>query len=265
MNSFSEKSLLALGEYYVYGLIDPRDNTIFYIGKGSGNRIFQHEQENLKHPDRKKLKLDRIAQIHEQGLEVRKIIINDQLTETEAFASEASLINIYNYFSSDQLTNVVQGHHTKGVLTVEEYEQIYAAEALQTKDIHHNLMVIKINRLYHRGMDPNDLYNTVRGIWFASMSKAKNVDYVLGVYHSLVVAVYKPTKWYKFGETPEKMEREDLFVTPGNQNRLFFVDDHFENVEPMDQAQIYYYGKSIAELPMNQKAQNPVTYLKPMQ
>ena len=33
MDRFSEKSLLSLGDYYVYGLIDPRSKQIFYIGK----------------------------------------------------------------------------------------------------------------------------------------------------------------------------------------------------------------------------------------
>ena len=27
--------------YYVYALVDPRDNRIFYIGKGRDNRVFQ--------------------------------------------------------------------------------------------------------------------------------------------------------------------------------------------------------------------------------
>jgi len=35
MDRFSEKSLLSLGDYYVYGIIDPRSKQIFYIGKGT--------------------------------------------------------------------------------------------------------------------------------------------------------------------------------------------------------------------------------------
>lgn len=35
LDKISEKSLLSLGEFYVYALIDPRSNAIFYIGKGT--------------------------------------------------------------------------------------------------------------------------------------------------------------------------------------------------------------------------------------
>ena len=56
VNAFNQQTIESLA-YYVYALIDPRDNRIFYIGKGKGNRIFQHAKDALYDED-KSLKLD---------------------------------------------------------------------------------------------------------------------------------------------------------------------------------------------------------------
>ena len=50
VKSFSEKALDALNGYYVYALVDPRNDKVFYIGKGIGNRVFSHEIESEKSP-----------------------------------------------------------------------------------------------------------------------------------------------------------------------------------------------------------------------
>ena len=133
MDRFSEKSLLSLGDYYVYGLIDPRNKQIFYIGKGTKNRVFEHEKESLGSPDSEKLKLKTISKIKDAGLEVEKIIINCNLTEEEAFAAEASLINAFNYISDAKLTNIVAGHHSAEALSVDDFERINGAVELEEK------------------------------------------------------------------------------------------------------------------------------------
>lgn len=43
---------------------------VIYIGKGSGNRVFEHEQENQKNTESEKLKLKTIVEIRAAGLEV---------------------------------------------------------------------------------------------------------------------------------------------------------------------------------------------------
>ena len=263
MDTFSEKSLLSLGDYYVYGLIDPRTNQIFYIGKGTGNRVFEHEKESLNSPNSDKMKLKTIFEINSLGLDVKRIIINSNLTETEAFAAEAALINAFNYVSDAGLTNIVAGHHSAEALSVEDFEKIYGAEELREEDVKHKILVIKINKLYRRNMPDDELYDSVRGVWRASMNNAQSVDYVFGVYNSLIVAVYKPTRWYKCKEAPEKRPRQDEILTPKTENRIFFVDEGFEKGYPHDENEAFYLGKSIAGLKLNQSAQNPITYLNP--
>ena len=182
MEGFTEKSLLSLGDYYVYGLMDPRTNQFFYIGKGTGNRVFEHEKESLSSPNSEKMKLKTISEIRSLGLSVKKIIINSNLTEDEAFAAEAALINAFNYVSNIGLTNIVAGHHSAEALTVEDFEKMYGAEELREKDIKHKILVIKINKLYRKNMSADELYDCVRGIWRASMSNVNAMNYVLDIF-----------------------------------------------------------------------------------
>lgn len=52
-------------QYYVYALVDPRTDPIFYVGRGVGNRVFQHiaDAEN-KNACSTSEKLDQIRAIH---------------------------------------------------------------------------------------------------------------------------------------------------------------------------------------------------------
>ena len=263
MDRFSEKSLISLGDYYVYGLIDPRSKQIFYIGKGTKNRVFNHEKESLSSSDSEKLKLKTILDIKEDGFEVEKIIINSNLSEEEVFAAEASLINAFNYVNNVGLTNIVAGHHSKEALSVDEYERIYGAVLLDEKDIRHKILVIKVSKFYKKGMDEKILYDTVRGVWRVSKEKVKKVEYVFGVYNSLIVAVYKPSAWFVCKENKDRLPKQNNVLTPKTENRLFFVDERYEQGLPLDENQSFYIYKSIAGFKLNKLAQNPITYLNP--
>lgn len=260
MEKFSPQSLLALGDFYVYGLIDHRNNKIFYIGKGTGNRVFEHERESLSNPDSDKLKLKTIAEIVSEGFEVKKVIINSNLTEDEAFAAEASLINVFNYISDIKLTNIVAGHHSTEALTVEEFERINGAEELSIEDIKHKVVFIKIAKSYRRDMSAEELYDVIRGVWNNKIENARFAEYILGVHNSLIVAVYKPTKWYRCKDALEKLPKHIEVLSNEIEERIFFVDEDFESGKPYDENQAFYYGKSVFEYKKVQKSTNPFVY-----
>ena len=263
---FSEKAVEQLNGFYVYALIDPRNNQVFYIGKGIGNRVFSHEIESGKSPKSEKAKLKRIQEIEAAGFDVKRIIVNWSMTESEAFAAEAALINMLSFLSADMLTNAVAGHHVHEAMTVEDFDLLYGAEHLKQEDIQHSIMVIKINKLYRKGMNPKELYDIVRGNWRASMAsiQKRNVEYVFGVYNQLIVAVYKPDEWHYVHDRIDVPQIDDLDeeTLERGKDRVYFVCQDYEH---LDENQQFYLHKSIADLKVNQSSQNPITYLTPME
>jgi hypothetical protein len=92
---FSHKTQEEL-KYYVYILIDPRDNKIFYVGKGYGNRVFYHINEVIFNP-RETEKLEIIRTIKIENLKVKHFIIRHGLEENEALIVESILIDFLTF------------------------------------------------------------------------------------------------------------------------------------------------------------------------
>ena len=262
ITAFSEKTLSAINGYYVYALIDPRSNDVFYIGKGTGNRVFSHEAEIEKSSETEKEKIRKIRDIESNGFSVKRVMINWGLSEQEAFAAEASLINLFNVISDVRLTNIVAGHHVHESLTVEAFELRYGAESLKPEEIKHNILVIKINKLYRKNMSNYEIYDAVRGMWRVSLNsiKSKKIQYVFAVYNGLIVGVYKPDEWHYVYENIDlpQHEKMDNDTFERLKNRVYFVCKRYDE---LDDEGRFYLHKSIAELKVNQSTQNPVSYL----
>ncbi len=129
----------SLRKYYVYALCEKRvDGTMipFYIGKGTRDRVWSHEdgeekekqlieekygndgEEFEKRKNELSAKYKRIGSIQEtEGKTVEKIIVKCGLTEYESFMCESTLINMFRMTGlkfvaneNDKLSNIVNGH-----------------------------------------------------------------------------------------------------------------------------------------------------------
>lgn len=91
--------------YFVYALIDPRDGSIFYIGKGKGDRPYRHLSEAKSGISCNPYKIRKINNILKAGYDCYEIkYLHKNLTEKEAFELE-----IKEIASHDNLTNISLG------------------------------------------------------------------------------------------------------------------------------------------------------------
>lgn len=187
--SFSPAVCEKIG-YYVYILRDPRDNQIFYVGKGANNRVFAHVQD-ANDTIIENAKLDRIRAIHAQGQKVDIVIHRHGLTEKEAFEVESALIDLLGL---PNLSNLVAGRdaYERGKMAISEVIAQYDAPTIS---IDVPAILIIINRLYRRGMSQIELYEATRKHW--KIGKRRNkAKYAITVSRGLIRQVYEIEKWY---------------------------------------------------------------------
>ncbi len=80
-------------KFYVYKLIDPETNIVFYIGKGTKSRYKHHLSPG--HLNKNTFKANKIRAIITKGLKPVVNIVFETNNEIEAFAKEVELIQYY--------------------------------------------------------------------------------------------------------------------------------------------------------------------------
>ena len=188
-------------KYYVYILIDPRDENIFYIWKWKWNRIYSHLNWAIKW-DKPSDKINLIHEILSWGHEIQHYIVRHWLTEKESLEIEWALIDFY---WKNNLTNVVLWHKSneRWIMDITEIIINYDAKDVIVED---EVILININNLYYFWISEEELYQATRKSWKARIERASKAKYALCHYHWIVREVYTINNWYDSVDNPWRIE-----------------------------------------------------------
>lgn len=222
MVQFSEMVTHQIG-HYVYALARPRQfsegrselrDRIFYIGKGQGNRCFNHAnlardrgEAALREGEHK---LAMIREIHSNGADVEIHIIAHGLEAEAAFDLEAVLIPLLGS------TNIVEGHGGRKLwLTTTEIVERHD-NPIQRRDtplLCENLLIVSLNKqkISQLMLDDEKLSEATLGNWVLAENKSAKVDILVGVKNSLIVSIFDvektPERLAKYHRTPPPKKR----------------------------------------------------------
>jgi len=238
---FSEKVSAELN-CYVYRLIDPRNGTTFYVGRGRGNRVFAHVAANLDLSESDAdtdLKLGTIRAIRNAGFDVQHVIHRHGMDEKTAAEVEAALIDAY-----PGLTNLARGSGSdRSIMHANEIVRKFEATPAVFTD---PVILINVNRY----TEDQDLYNAVRYAWKISEKKAREAKYILAVQKGLIIGAFEAQEW--------------RLATPENFPGLPETDAKrwgFRGREAPERVKRQYVGKRAPK--QKQGAANPIRYQSP--
>ena len=192
IDKFSPEIHQELGSY-VYKLIDPRDGSVFYVGKGKGDRVFAHIRAALKsmhlYRDEEKidLKLKTIREIKNEQMEPLHIIHRHGLSDKEAKLVEAVLID-----ATPGLTNMAGGvgSSDKGPASAEQIQRRYRAKTMVI-DPAHRVLAISVRMSKD---ERDEIYDAVRFAWRVNLKRANKADLVFAVANGICIDVFVPEK-----------------------------------------------------------------------
>jgi hypothetical protein len=222
---------------YVYRVIAPRNGETFYVGKGVGNRVFQHVA-GISNEDASSEKIERIRIIQLSGLSVIHIIHRHGMDDDTASQVEGALIDTY-----PGISNVMGGigNSDYGAMHSSEIINKYSAPEVVFQ---HKAVIINISRT----AAADTLYESTRYAWRLNLGKAREAEVVLAVRFSMIIGVFTADQW--LAATVENFPlREPI------EGRFGFIGKPAEK-----EVSEIYLGKKLPDDYRKKGASNPIRY-----
>jgi hypothetical protein len=196
--------------FYVYGLVDPRDNKIFYVGKASANnRVFDHLATTASE-SRKSLKIDEIRAAKRQPqIEILRYGLE---SERVALEVEAAIIDALGL---ENLTNAVRGHGVEhGRMLAQEVERLHGSVPIKVSEIRERCMLFYIHNTYSPTLSEQEIYDCIRQFWHGVSARNRSDPSLypvgLGVVEGVVVRACSIAAWFPAGTTFSSRPYNDI-------------------------------------------------------
>jgi hypothetical protein len=196
--------------HYEYALRDPRNDRVFYVGKGQGNRVFEHfgeaETQAGSPAHHQSRKVRRILDIWADDLDVQVFIVRYGMDEESlAFEVEAATIDAYGISANGAVDNEVSGHHSKlrGVIDLDGALGLAAQPVMPGKD-YPKIFVFPVQKALDKTNDP---YHATRTTWrVASQWQQETKGIAVGIVEGRSVGVFEIADWTVVPGTNDKLE-----------------------------------------------------------
>lgn len=214
------KEVRAKLKYYVYVYIDPRDDKPFYVGKGVGERVLDHIE--VSGDSDKGRKLD---ELRATGIVPRLAVVRHGMTESEAFAVEAVLIEHIGLLN---LVNKVAGKGTSefGFMTLPQICSRYAADPVT--DFIEPTILFRLSATFRYSMAGENaseqerlaLFEATCGTW--KLGDTRNqMKYAMSVYDNVIQEIYEIKCW-----NPGGTREYRTLLRDGDHSSLWEFDGH---------------------------------------
>jgi hypothetical protein len=215
-------------QHYVYAYYDPDEYAKsegfcrpFYIGKGKGNRAFDHvnifDKPSLVSDKDKTDKMHKIEQILNENKEPKIVILARGFDDDTALNIEMVLIDFIGmqYLTNEQTGHEADKHGRISLTDLRAVSKVHTMSDDEFDKLKEHTLVLKVNKSQDPDMTYDKIYDVAHAAWIIGEKTINAVDKIFVVSNGIVRAVFDvhgAKDWDLFKNMyPNKESVPDLF------------------------------------------------------